>query len=157
MESTNSKPLFVVDASVAVKWGLRDEGSIIHADAVLDLYQLGVIDLVTAECLRYEVAGAIRKAHRTRRVTENEARVALETFLAIAVPHAQDDRLVISAYELSVRTGCSFYDGMYVALAVSLQRPLILADRRLRNALEGHEIETLWLDDWQIRGPTAPT
>jgi predicted nucleic acid-binding protein len=152
MELTNSIPLFVIDASVAVKWGLRDEESIGEADSVLNLFHAGTIRLISAECLRYEVASAIRKAHRTRRVTDEQARIALETFLTIRVPHTREDQLVIAAYELSIQTGCSFYDAMYAALALNLQRPLLHADRRLRNALEGHEIETIWLEDWPVGG-----
>ncbi len=144
----SSRPLYIVDASVAVKWLLRDEPLKAQADSILDRFHLQEIDLVSAECIRYEVAGAIRKAHRTKRITQTEALVALETFLTIDLLDTRDDRLVISAYETSVQIGCSLYDAMYVALAISLDCPLIHADLRLRNALAAHDIPSIWLEDW---------
>src|SRR5215217_6100884 len=117
MELTNSPPVNVIDASVAVMWQLRDEDLHEEAAFIQKLFRNGAIKLIAAECLRYEVTGAIRKAYRTRRLNANEARMAIEAFLTIQIPTIREDRLIISAFDLSLQIGCSMYDAMYVALA----------------------------------------
>jgi len=120
MESTNDRPLFVVDASVATKWHLLDEPWTLQAETVLRDYRQGRIELVAPASIRYEVPSAIRKTLRTRRFTPDVARSSIEAFLDLRLPTIDGDDLILAAYELTLRVGCSLYDGMYLALAEGL-------------------------------------
>jgi predicted nucleic acid-binding protein len=150
MDSKSSRPLFVVDASVATKWHLLDELWTQQAEAVLTDFRNGRIDLVAPGCIRYEVPSAIRKTLRTRRLTPDVARASIRAFLDLDLPTIDGDDLVLAAYELTLSVGCSLYDGMYLATAQGLDCPLIHADRSLQNALDMHAFSTVWLDDWPV-------
>ncbi|MCX6020737.1 MAG: hypothetical protein NTZ05_03225 [Chloroflexi bacterium] len=53
---------------------------------------------------------------------------------------------------MAQRFGCSLYDGVYLALALARDCPLIYADNRLRNALRGRFPLALWIEDYQPLG-----
>ncbi|MGH2559192.1 MAG: type II toxin-antitoxin system VapC family toxin [Thermomicrobiales bacterium] len=148
MRETPRLPVFVVDASVATKWYLLDEEDTRAADAVLADFREGRILLVAPDHIRYEVASAIQNAYRTNRLTNDQAQRATAEFLSWHIPKASGDDLILAAREAAIRFGCSFYDGLYVALAESAGCPLIFADRRLRNTLGGQFGHALWLTDY---------
>lgn len=52
------------------------------------------------------------------------------------------------ALEISMRYDRSFYDSLYLALALEEQLPLITADRKLYNALQGTDLSftILWVE-----------
>ena len=62
MASANERPVYVVDASVAVKWHLRDEDDVDAADLVLDDFQDGRTELVAPSHFRFEIPSAILNA-----------------------------------------------------------------------------------------------
>lgn len=146
--SASSTPLYVVDASVAVKWVLRDEPDTHLADRLLGDFREGRVRLVAPAHLRYEVPSAIRNAVRARRLSSVAGRVALDNFLSWSIPTVDDDALIEAGYERAVRVNCSLYDGCYVALAELLRAPLVYADLRLRHALGSTFPLGLWLDDY---------
>ena len=146
--STSSVPLYVVDASVAVKWQLRDEPDADLALAVLADFRDGHTQFVAPAQLRYEVASAIRNALRMNRLTIADGRTAISEFLAWGIPVVDDDALIGAAYLEAVRFGCSFYDGLYLALANRLGSPFVFADNHLRNALGTQFLQALWLTDY---------
>lgn len=150
--STSSVPRFVVDASVAVKWSLRDETDSDVADRVLDDFQQGLTTLIAPNQIRYEVPSAIRNGVRGGRGTAQTGKLAITTFLALAISTVDDNSLIEAGYDWALRAGCSLYDGLYVALAESLDCPLIHADRRLRNALGRGFPHAIWLNDYVSQG-----
>ena len=64
------------------------------------------------------------------------------------MPTVDDNALVEAGYDQALRFGCSFYDGLYLALAEIVSRPLIHSDNRLRNALGDQFRYALWLGDY---------
>mgnify|MGYP000521768686 CR=1 FL=1 len=154
METTNSRPRYVVDSSVATKWHLRDEEHSDKAVALLVAYREGLVGLVAPDHFRFEVPSAIRKTLRTGRLTTQQARTAIAEFLAWQVPTVGGDDLVLAAFEQTVRFGCSLYDGAYLALADSLQCPLIHADLSLQNAIGTRFPGAVWIEDWRLESPT---
>ncbi|HKG27242.1 MAG TPA: type II toxin-antitoxin system VapC family toxin [Thermomicrobiales bacterium] len=148
MESTSKLPQYVVDASVAMKWHVRDEPLTDLADATLLAYRNDLVQLLAPDCLWYEVAGAIRKALRTGRVTTDDARDSVVDFAGLRIPTFGSRALIVHAYDFALRYGCSFYDGVYLALAEAADCPCLHADYRLRNALAGRFTRELWLEDW---------
>ena len=57
------------------------------------------------------------------------------------------DELIVSAYPLVYRYRCSFYDTLYVALALDLNLPLITADRKLFERVRELP-DIIWLADY---------
>jgi predicted nucleic acid-binding protein len=141
-------PRYVVDASVAVKWHLRDESDTTHADALLIEFREGRVQLLAPDHIRYEVPSAIRNALRTKRLTPLDGSAAIREFLSWRITAIRSDALIIAAYDRALRFGCSLYDGLYLALAERASCPLVYADSRLRYAL-GHRFpHSLWLTDY---------
>ena len=56
--------------------------------------------------------------------------------------------LVATAWVVSERFDRSFYDGLYVALAVQTDCALVMADRKLYNALNGGDLDehVVWVE-----------
>ncbi|MGH2533375.1 MAG: type II toxin-antitoxin system VapC family toxin [Thermomicrobiales bacterium] len=149
MTSTTDLPRFVVDASVAIKWQLSDEQDSDVAERLLRDFLADRVLLIAPDHIRYEVANALRTAVRTRRLTADEARAALEQFLIWHIPTVADDDLILAGFDQSTRFGCSLYDALYLALAEQSNCPLIFADPRLRNTLAGRFPLAHWLSDYQ--------
>ena len=63
----------VIDASVALKWRLRDEEATGEADALLDDFLAGNLVLLTPTLFDYEIANALRTAVIRQRLSEQEA------------------------------------------------------------------------------------
>jgi predicted nucleic acid-binding protein len=147
-DSTSSIPLYVIDASVAAKWLLPDEPDADLAVAILTEFREGRTALVAPNQIRYEVPSAIRNAFRTKRLTQQAGRAAISKFLSWQVPTVDDAMLIEAGYDQAVRFGCSFYDGLYLALAETLDCPFVFADQRLRNGLGTSFPRALWLSDY---------
>lgn len=144
----SDRPSFVLDASVATKWLLRDEQVVAAADQVLNGFRDGRIDLVAPNQIRYEVVSAIRSATRRERLTLGQGRTAVALFLSFGIPTVDDDDLLVAGFEQALRFGCSLYDGVYVALAESIGRPLLFADLRLRHAFGDAFPLGPWIEDY---------
>jgi predicted nucleic acid-binding protein len=147
-QTINSLPRYVVDASVATKWHLKDEQLTGQADGLLAGFRDGRWNLWAPENLRYEVSGAIRKAVVTHRLTREQGRDAIAAFLVWKVPVIANEGLLLAAYDYSWTIGCSIYDGLYLALSDSMDCPFIYADLRLRNAIGTRFPRAVWLEDW---------
>lgn len=123
---------YVLDASIAMKWYLPDE---VHAEeatnALPAAFSQGHVTLLVPHHIYYEVANALRTAVNRGRVTEENARRALDDFLALELPAAIGIHLIGRGWNAAKVYSCAFYDGLYLALAEMLDAPLIHADRRL--------------------------
>ncbi len=86
---------FVVDASVAAKWVLTDEPDARSAEILLADFRESRIQLLAPEHISYEVASAIRNAVRTRRMTVDQARTALEIFLSLNIETVHGPDLIL--------------------------------------------------------------
>jgi predicted nucleic acid-binding protein len=147
--TTINVPRYVIDASVAVKWHLRDEPNIIAADFLLRDFRANRIYLLAPDHIRHEIASALRKTLRTRRMTPGQARAAVSRFLSLQIPTINDDDLILAGFDQAARFGCSLYDGLYLALAEISNCPVIIADQRLHNAIAGKFPLALWIDNYR--------
>ena len=142
-------PFLVVDTSVALKWHLEDEDHVPEALAVLEDYRHGRISLLAPDNIRYEFAGAIRKAVSRRRISTENGRLAIDAFLGLELRTVRSSSLIVIAYATAITYKCSLYDGLYVALAELAQSPLVYADRRLRNTLGDRFRLGVWIADYR--------
>jgi predicted nucleic acid-binding protein len=127
-------PGYVVDASVAAKWLVEEEGS----EAALALQGE---DMVAPALLRIEIANLLRTL-AGKKVVSAAAALELFRFFQSApvtiVDH--DDELERRALEIALEMGHPVYDCVYLALAERTGRELVTADQRFLRALAGTEL-----------------
>ena len=118
--------VFVVDASVVVKWFVPE----VHSDAARRLLTLPH-DYVAPDLLFAETANTIWKKVQHKELTQEDAQRLVADVRGIAVETVSCRALSEDAYALAAATGQTVYDAMYVALAVRLQTLALTADGRL--------------------------
>jgi predicted nucleic acid-binding protein len=123
--------VFVVDASVVVKWFVPE----IHSDAARRLLVLPH-EYVAPDLLFAETANTIWKKIRRGELTAEEGPQLVADVGRIAVDTVSCRALAEDAHALANATGRTVYDSMYVALAVRLNTRSITADDRLEAALK---------------------
>ncbi len=124
----------VVDASVAVKWVLQEEG---HREALLLLqsYQEEQMDLLAPHLLLAEVGNALWKRVRRGDLTGGQAGRCFDLLLLNCPILMESAEVTRSALELSILHHRAFYDCLYVAWALEQRCDLVTADRKLFGAL----------------------
>jgi predicted nucleic acid-binding protein len=93
------------------------------------------------ELLDAEVGSALRRAVRRKSIDADRAAEALGELRTLPIHRVSHERLGQFAWLL--RDNVSFYDGLYVALAQLLDKPLLTFDARLARAGIDAEIEVL--------------
>ncbi|MBZ5623698.1 MAG: type II toxin-antitoxin system VapC family toxin [Acidobacteriia bacterium] len=117
----------VVDASVSVKWVVRETGSDLARS--LSSARLEAPDLLLVEC-----ANILWKKVRIGDLTRLDARGCLGVLLQAPVNLTAGRELLASAMDLSFELQHPIYDCLYLALAVRREIPLVTADERLTGA-----------------------
>jgi predicted nucleic acid-binding protein len=123
--------VFVVDASVVVKWFMPE----IHSDAARRLLVLPHV-YVAPDLLFAETANTIWKKIRREELTAEEGQQLVADIGQIAVETVPCRALAEDAHAFANATGRTVYDSMYMALAVRLNTRSITADDRLEAALK---------------------
>lgn len=122
-------PGLVVDASVALKWLIEEEGS----DAALSLREH---DLCAPSLLRLEAANVFRTLATRGAVTAEAAAALFALFQTAPVTIVEpDDALERRAVDLALGLNHPVYDCLYLALAERLSRRVVTANRRFLNAV----------------------
>ena len=124
----------VVDASVALKWVLEEDGSD-EALALWDRWQIAGERVVAPPIFRAEVANALRQVVRRGMATTEEAADLLNTLLetvAVEEPPLMYGRSLEMAHIFDLG---SIYDALYLALAENEGCEVWTADRRLARAV----------------------
>lgn len=126
------KPLstIVIDTSVAAKWFfpevLSDE-----ADAILEQARLGQLLLASPDLISYEFANILWKRQKKGEISSSQAMEILFDFERLPIELVPADVLGAEALKIACSTGCTAYDGAFVALAAGLKCRLLTADRKL--------------------------
>lgn len=117
----------VVDASVAVKWFVRDERAA-WADTLLDL--VGEHGACVPALFIWEIQNALLAAERSGRITSDEVDVALEMLrdLPIHVERTGERVLIGGELRLARQLDLLPYDAAYLLLALTHRVPLATAD-----------------------------
>jgi len=145
----NSKRL-VIDASVALKWRLRDEEATSQADVLLEDFLAGKLALRTPTLFDYEIANALRVAVTRQRLSEQEAATALADFAQYTIVRYDFTGIASLTFHLSGQYQRSAYDSAYLALAQLQGVWFFTRDKRLFNAV-GHALSWVkWLGNYQF-------
>jgi predicted nucleic acid-binding protein len=119
----------VVDASVAVKWVIDEEGS--EAASLLAGESLSAPELLLAEC-----ANALWAKARRREMTGEEVLERLALLRSAPVRLVPLEELVEDAARLAVALDHPVYDCLYLALAVREGTRLVTADQQFARAVQ---------------------
>ncbi len=132
--------IWVVDASVAAKWLLpaAGEGLLDQANRLVALHVRRELQLLAPDLIEAELGNVLWKAVRRNRISQTEAENSLRNFTALAIQVIPTSDLLNQALQIGVACDRSFYDSLYVALALTTKTELITADERLVNALGSH-------------------
>jgi predicted nucleic acid-binding protein len=122
--------VFVVDASVVVKWFVPE----VHSDAARRLLTRPH-EYVAPDLLFAEAANTIWKKIRRGELTGEQGQGLVADIRRIAVDSVPCRALAEDAHALAAATGRTVSDAMYVVLAVRFDTRLLTADDRLEAAL----------------------
>ena len=128
---------YVLDASVAAKWFLSEQGETFVSEAVeiLDRYRGGKADLAVPDLFWPEFGNILGKAQRRGRMERETARKAVDSMTEVSLKTYPSRTLLRDACAIAFTFDRAVYDAIYVALAVELDKPLVTADEKLANAL----------------------
>jgi predicted nucleic acid-binding protein len=136
--------LFVVDASVAIKWFFPE----IHADAALRLlaqqHTLHAPDLIFSE-----FGNVLWKRVRKREISRDEADTTMQGLLSLSLQVQPSRQLVAFALEIACEQNRTVYDSLYLAAAITLRFPLVTADAKFYRALSKGPFSAhlVWVED----------
>jgi predicted nucleic acid-binding protein len=121
--------MVVIDASALIEF-LLDAASYPRIDEIISSRELHAPHLLDVEIIH-----GLRSAVLGKRLSVERAMSALEDFSALPIRRHGVDRLLMRIW--TIRQNITAYDAAYVALAESLDLPLITRDRRLARSA-GH-------------------
>jgi predicted nucleic acid-binding protein len=135
----------VVDASVAVKWLLPE----VHSDAARRLLVREGTELWAPDLIWAEVGNTLWKKIRRGEVPAETASELQEKFRRFPLRIHPSQSLGGTAWILARDFDRSFYDSLYLALALHRACPFVTADRKLYNALERNTAREIlvWVED----------
>lgn len=124
--------LYVVDASVGVKWLVPEVDSSFAVRLQDPHHELHVPSLFDAE-----VANTVWKKLRRGELTAPHASSIVAQLPSVPVIRHADRQVVSAAFNIAEKTGRTVYDSLYVAVAAQIGGKVVSADDRFVNALSG--------------------
>jgi predicted nucleic acid-binding protein len=137
----------VVDANVAIKWFVPEALSD-RAAFLLRQRRLLLAPLI----LPAEFGNVMRKKLRTGEIQPDDAAAAIGGVLALVDLRPISD-LLRAAWDITVHHNRSFYDALYVALAVREGCQMVTADEKLVNGMGALFRDRFLLLDEVLGGP----
>jgi len=124
----------VIDASVAAKWFLPDEPYSAMALELLRSATAGTTGFIVPDLFFSECGNILWKATRRQRLTVGETQAAIrviEDLQTVMVPAAT---LLEGTLQIAQSYDRTFYDSLYIAVAIQQQTHVVTADEKLANA-----------------------
>ena len=126
----------VVDASIALRWVLRDEREA-HVDALLEKWAATLTEMLVPPLFPAEVTNALYLSVKRKRLTLEEAELALRTIMQLGMQVAEPSGLYSRSLRLAANySAANAYDAQYVALAEMENCELWTADERLVTSMK---------------------
>lgn len=123
----------VIDASIAVKWVVEEEGTL-EALTLRRRAKLIAPELLTAEC-----ANILWKKVQRDELSKDEALLAARLLQAADVEFLPTRSLLEAATQIAIELKHAAYDCLYLALATERDCRFVTADERfVRKLSEGH-------------------
>ena len=137
----------VVDASVGIKLFVREEWTDVVEAVFAGLGQEPPVRLFVPDLFYIECANILWKYVRRFNYATEEARSDLMDLRQLNLSIVATDALLPTAFDLAVEHSLTVYDACYVALASMLELPLLTADERLINKMNGTTYDIRWIGD----------
>ncbi|MBM3926277.1 MAG: type II toxin-antitoxin system VapC family toxin [SAR202 cluster bacterium] len=139
---------WVLDASVALKWYLRDEDHLGKADLFFTAFSAGLVEIIAPTIIRHEVANGLVVASRRGRLSPNNAGSMYSNFSRLGIGSAgEDEDIILNAMRISWDFSITFYDTLYLALADQNSCNFVTADHRLYNQAKDVAQWMVWIGD----------
>lgn len=129
----------VVDASVAVKWIIREPDSAI-AKALLNIWNDKSLDLIAPGLFAYEITNILYRRVVAGKISYDEMEKLLKKMFAIGIilDFSKHENISIRAAHFAHRFGLpAAYDAHYLAIAEREHCEYWTADMRLFNSVNG--------------------
>src|SRR5256885_7693925 len=122
----------VLDANVLVKWYVAEAEMADEAEYLTDeRFKIQAPDLIIAE-----FGNILWKKHRRGELSREQVKkIIKESGLENELTLYSNEPLLEKAVEFAMETGQTVYDCLYLALAMTLDIPLVTADRRFFNGI----------------------
>jgi predicted nucleic acid-binding protein len=139
-----SPTTFIIDTSVAIKWYLPE---ICQSEAQRFLDPM--LDRHAPDLLHAELGSVLLKKVRRREINVDECRMYLGRLSAVPLISHEALPLRQVALEIGLQIGSSFYDGLFLALALQLGGRLVTADNKLYRKIQGSPFDpwAFWIAD----------
>lgn len=147
-----SRPEFVVDASVAVKWILPEEGQE-QAMRLQEMYQDEELDLVAPHLLISEVGNVLWKRVRRGELTSQSAHRCFEQLLCDCPILLDSPAVQTTSLHLALAHNRTVYDCLYLAWALEERCDLITADEKFFRSVRAAFRCVRLLSDFDSRAP----
>lgn len=136
----------IVDASVALKWFLREADT----DQARRLLRPGIVRLAP-DLVLAELANGLRRRERLKQMDKATVETAIDSAVRMFQSVAPLASLVSSAVHLSRTLDHSPYDCFYLALAIERGARLVTADAKFTAKLASspHASHVVLLRDWK--------
>jgi predicted nucleic acid-binding protein len=123
--------VFVIDASVAVKWYIPEPFSE-QAVYYLELLREGKAKLLAPELIIAELGNILWKKELSGELARDEVQLIGETMANSFPAELTEARLLLpAALELAFELKLALYDSLYLALAIVKMATLVTADKKL--------------------------
>jgi len=134
----------VLDASVAAKWYLKEQYSDLAVELAATKPEWVIPGLFFAE-----MGNVLWKKASAGEIDEEDVREAMKDLLSFGFKQRETRSLIPYALELALEFQCTVYDGLYFAVAVDENCPLITADRKFYRIFSKTELADylLWIEE----------
>lgn len=135
---------FIVDASVAIKWYVPEVHSISAIRVLGRESSFYAPDLIYAE-----IGSTLWKKTRRGDLTRDQAAAILQGFFDVHLEIYPSAPLADIAFSLATSLGSSFYDSLYLALAVAQDSAVITADQKFHAIVKASPLarHVRWIAD----------
>ncbi|MEM3696827.1 MAG: type II toxin-antitoxin system VapC family toxin [Candidatus Bathyarchaeia archaeon] len=132
-------PRYVVDASVIAKWVLPGEPYQEGAVKLKEDFVAGVVELCAPNFVVEEVANALWRAIKLERISEKDAKMALEALGDMKI-ELHETNWAQASHELDIacKLNLTVYDASYLLLTNKTKTSLITADKKLYENAKHH-------------------
>ena len=120
----------VVDASAVLRWAFEDEADRAGAHRLELALREGRIHAVEPPLFLLEVASALERGIRERRIDRPRAEEIMRALASVAFEEVDPREFAGSAFRLALRAGIRVPDAAYVEVARARRAILVTADER---------------------------
>lgn len=140
--------LYILDASVAVKWVLSGEPLEDKATKLKDDFTYGLIELRAPSLIIHEIANSLWKATKQERILPEQTRKSLRGLEYLQIPLEEFSwDMVLEILDIANKLDMATYDAVYLFLGEKMKAQVVTADDKLYQKAKG-QFRVLHLKDY---------